>query len=153
MQLHIKLVLVGREIANSVPTPISELTMIYYFGYKNQVIYMARLPAETLKTIFSLQQKLLEEIDEARAVEFVFLEQFGETETTIPELDELQSIRERADSYYSRFYVILRRIYDARLVASRDTLELLARYINEADATIEAVQASIQDIKRNWNLP
>ncbi|OCR01435.1 hypothetical protein BCD67_21735 [Oscillatoriales cyanobacterium USR001] len=114
---------------------------------------MARLPAETLKTIFSLQQQLLEEIDEARAVEFVLLEQFGETEATIPELDELQSIRERADSYYSRFYVILRRIYDARPVASRDTLELLARYINEADATIEAVQASIQDIKRNWNLP
>lgn len=113
---------------------------------------MARLAAETLRNIFSLQQQLLEQIDEARAVEFVLLEQFGETEETIPELDELQSIRERADSYYSRFYVILRQIYDAQPVASRDILELLARYINEADATIEAIQASIEDIKRNWNL-
>ncbi|MGA9379394.1 MAG: hypothetical protein WBV73_11560 [Phormidium sp.] len=113
---------------------------------------MARLPAETLKTIFNLQQQLLEQIDEARAIEFILLEQFGETEETIPELDELQSIRERADSYYSRFYIILRRIYDAQPVAPRDNLELLARYINEAGATIEAIQASIQDIKRNWNL-
>ncbi|MBE9224375.1 hypothetical protein IQ264_02660 [Phormidium sp. LEGE 05292] len=113
---------------------------------------MAKLPAETLSAIFSLQQQFLEQIDEARAVEFVLLEQFGETEETIPELDELSSIRERADSYYSRFYVILRRIYDAQPVAPRDILELLSRYISEADGTIEAIQASIQDIKRNWNL-
>ncbi|WP_228061232.1 hypothetical protein [[Phormidium] sp. LEGE 05292] len=122
------------------------------FWLKNQIIYMAKLPAETLSAIFSLQQQFLEQIDEARAVEFVLLEQFGETEETIPELDELSSIRERADSYYSRFYVILRRIYDAQPVAPRDILELLSRYISEADGTIEAIQASIQDIKRNWNL-
>lgn len=114
---------------------------------------MARLPAETLRTIFSLQQQLLEQIDDARAVEFVLLEQFGETEETIPELDELQSIRERADAYYSRFYVTLRRIYDAQPLASRDILELLSRSINEATAALAATTANVQEIKRNWNLP
>jgi len=127
--------------------------MIYYLCYKNKLIYMARLPAETLRTIFSLQQQLLEQIDEARAVEFVLLEQFGETEETIPELDELQSIRERADSYYSRFYVTLRRIYDAQPLASRDILELLSRSINEATPALAATTANVQEIKRNWNLP
>ncbi|MCT7953429.1 hypothetical protein NG798_26880 [Ancylothrix sp. C2] len=114
---------------------------------------MARLPSETVTKILSLQQQFLEKIDEAGLLEFILFEQFGETEETIPELEELQSIRERADSYYSRFYIILRRIYDAQPVASTDTLDLLTRYIDEADATIEAVEASIQDIKRNWNLP
>ncbi|MFB2892381.1 hypothetical protein ACE1CI_05480 [Aerosakkonemataceae cyanobacterium BLCC-F50] len=114
---------------------------------------MARLPAETLRNIFNLQQQLLEQIDEARAVEFVLIEQFGETEETIPELDELQSIRERADSYYSRFYVTLRRIYDAQPVASRDMLELVTRSMDEATAALAATTANVQEIKRNWNLP
>ncbi|OKH33165.1 hypothetical protein NIES2119_24205 [[Phormidium ambiguum] IAM M-71] len=113
---------------------------------------MARLPAETLRSIFNLQQQLLEQIDEARAVEFVLLEQFGETEETISELDELQSIRERADSYYSRFYVTLRRIYDAQPVASRDMLELLNRSMNEATAALAATTANVREIKSNWNL-
>ncbi|MCL1467108.1 hypothetical protein [Argonema galeatum] len=47
----------------------------------------------------------------------------------------------------------LRRIYDAQPVASRDMLELLARSINEATAALPATAASIEEIKRNWNLP
>ncbi|MFB2922347.1 MULTISPECIES: hypothetical protein [Aerosakkonema] len=113
---------------------------------------MARLPAETLRTVLSLQQQLLEQIDEARSVEFTLLEQFGETDETIPELEELQNIRERADLYYSRFSVTLRRIYDAQPVASRDMLELLARSINEATSALAATAANVREIKSNWNL-
>ncbi len=69
---------------------------------------MAKLPDETLTTVFNLQRQLLERIDEATATGFTLFEQFGETEETIPELNELQSIRERADTYYSRFYTTLR---------------------------------------------
>ncbi|MCT7953558.1 hypothetical protein NG798_27560 [Ancylothrix sp. C2] len=113
---------------------------------------MARLSSETLSNVFSLQRQLLEQVDEATAVEYILMEQFGETEETIPELDELQSIRERADSYYSRFYVTLRRIYDAQPVASRDVLELLDRSMDEATAALAATRANVQEIKRNWNL-
>ena len=113
---------------------------------------MAKLPDETLTTVFSLQRQLLERVDKATATEFALLDQFGETEDTIPELDELQSIRERADSYYSRFYTTLRRIYESQPVASSANLELLARFIDDAQATADATEASIQDIKRNWNL-
>lgn len=114
---------------------------------------MAKLPDEIITTVFTLQRQLLERIDEATATVFIMLERYGETDATLPELDELQSIRERADNYYSRFYVTLRRIYDSQPAASRDSLELLGRYINEAESTNEAIQASIQEIKRNWNLP
>ena len=113
---------------------------------------MARLSTETLNEAFALQQDLLERLDETTATEFIIFEQFGETEATIPELDELQNIRERADSYYSRFYTTLRRIYMSQPVASRANLELLTRTIENAQAVSDATSASIQDIKRNWGL-
>lgn len=78
----------------------------------------------------------------------MLLADYGETEETIPELDKLQSVRERADSYYTRFYITLRRIYEAH----PDSLKLVAKYIEDAEVTIEVIQASIQDIRRNWNL-
>jgi hypothetical protein len=72
---------------------------------------MAKLSNEILSTIFSLQQKFLERIDDATTIEYVIFERFGETEETISELNELQNIRERANFYYSRFHTILRLIY------------------------------------------
>ena len=114
---------------------------------------MVRLTDEVIINVLNLQRQLLERIDEATATLFILLEQYDETDETIPELDELQSIRERADTYYTRFYVTLRRIYESQPIAPRDTLELLARYIDESEVTVDAIGASIQEIKRNWNLP
>lgn len=113
---------------------------------------MAKLPEEIIDTVLNLQKQLLEQIDSATQTEYILLEQFGETEESLPELEELQTLKERTDAYYSRFYVTLRRIYESQPIASRDMLELLFRSIYEAELTIEAVQASIRDIKRNWSL-
>lgn len=74
---------------------------------------MAKLPAPTIASVLNLQQQLLEHINEATKAGFILLTDYGETEETIPELDELQSVIERADSYYTRFYITLRRIYEA----------------------------------------
>ena len=52
---------------------------------------MAKLPDQTLTTIFYLQRRLVELIDEAKAVEFAIFERFGENETTLPELDQMLS--------------------------------------------------------------
>jgi hypothetical protein len=106
---------------------------------------MARLPDEIVIKILNLQKQLLERIDEATATELTLLEQFGETEETIREFEQLQNVRERADTYYSRFYVTLRRVYESQPLASRDTIELLMRFTNEAEATIE-------EIRRDFNL-
>lgn len=85
-------------------------------------------------------------------LEYVIFERFEETEETISELNELQNIRERADFYYSRFHTILRLIYSSQPVASRANLELLTQTIEEAEATTQALKASIQEIKRNWSI-
>jgi len=65
---------------------------------------MANLPEETIITVLNLQRRLLQLIDEVTADGLSILEQFGETEETIPtELDEFQNVTERAISYYIRF--------------------------------------------------
>ena len=62
---------------------------------------MAKLSPETAKTIWDLQHQLLEIIHMARTLEMSLFEAFGETEDTIPFLDELQSIAQQAIDRFS----------------------------------------------------
>lgn len=112
---------------------------------------MAKLKDATVNIIFDLQKQLLDRIDEATGTEAVIFEQFGETEETMPELEQLQNIRERATSSYSRLYTLLLRVYESQPLATSAILKLLANAIEQAEATNDAA-TSVQDTKRNWNL-
>lgn len=68
---------------------------------------MASLPEETINTVLNLQRRLLQLINKATAAGFIILEQYGETEATIRNLEILQNVRERETSYYSRLYRLL----------------------------------------------
>lgn len=114
---------------------------------------MAQLPEQTITTVLNLQRRLLPIIDRAAATDFLILEQYGETEATIIALDDLQNVQERADIYYSRFYTLLRRIAGSQPVATPAMLELLYSSINDAFATADALEATIQEEKRNFNIP
>lgn len=113
---------------------------------------MAKLPDEILTTIFNLQRHLLERIDEATATEFSLFELYGETEETIDYFEQLQNARERADSYYLRLFTTLRQIYPSQPVVPRDSLDLLARFIADAGATVDAIEATIFEVRRDFNL-
>ena len=65
---------------------------------------MANLPNETIITVLNLQRRLIQLINEATAAGFIILEQYGETEATIPDLEILQNARERATTYYISLY-------------------------------------------------
>lgn len=112
---------------------------------------MAKIPEATVQVIFDLQRKLLERIDEATATEVIVFEQFGEDRARL-ELEQLQNAKERARSSYSRLYTLLLRVAEAQPVANSATLDLLAQSIEQAAAINSASQASIQEIKRDWNL-
>ncbi len=112
---------------------------------------MAKLDDATIKIIFDLQRQLLERIDEATATEAIVFERFGENEARL-ELDQLQNSRERTTSSYSRLYRLLLRVAEAQPQANSATLDLLAESIEQAAAINSASQASIQEIKRDWNL-
>ena len=113
---------------------------------------MAQIPDETTTTVLSLQRRLLAIINQSTAIGFIVLEQYGETETTITVLDQLQNARERAETYYSRFYTLLLRIAESQPLATTAMVDLLARSIEEAQATTAASEATIQEAKRDWNI-
>jgi hypothetical protein len=114
---------------------------------------MAQLPEETTTTVLELQRRLLAIIHQATAVGFSIVEQYGETETTIIALEDLDNVREKANTYYSRFYTLLLRISESQPMATTAMLELLARSIEEAQAAVEGAEATIQEEKRDFNLP
>ena len=71
---------------------------------------MAKPPESLLSTVFELLQKLAIGIEEAAAAEWTLYEQHGENLETMPELEELQSARERLVVPYSRLNTLLLRI-------------------------------------------
>ncbi|MFB2894804.1 hypothetical protein ACE1CI_17985 [Aerosakkonemataceae cyanobacterium BLCC-F50] len=113
---------------------------------------MAKLSDETLTTIFYLLRQLAVEIEQACATEWIFFERYGETPTTIGELSELQNVKERLNQSYSRLNTLLLRILEAQPIATNAMLNLLTRAIADGQANLEASNASIQEIKRAWNL-
>ncbi len=113
---------------------------------------MAELPVEITTIVLDLQRRLLEIIDRASRSGFYIIERYGETQDSITAHDQLQNVRERATFYYSRFYTLLLRIAEAYPAAPTDMLELLSNSIEDAQATFEALEATIQEARRDWNI-
>lgn len=112
---------------------------------------MAKLPAPVLTNIFTLQRRIIECIDATTALEFRLSEQEGETIETLAEFEELQSVRERLLSPYSRLNTLLLKAAESQPVASNDVLNLLYGSIENGQNTVNASIASLQEIQRNWN--
>lgn len=113
---------------------------------------MAKLSEDILHNIFSLQKQLIEGIDEASAIESLIFERYGEIEITIPVLEQLQNVKERLLSAYSHLCALLPRIAEYQPTAPRDILELLYRTIEQAQSACDASSASIQEVKRDFDL-
>ena len=114
---------------------------------------MANLPDETVTTVFNLQRRLWELINQTTTAAWVIFEQFGETEETIPELEELRNAAERLTDSYSRLYTLMLRVAESQPSATSAMLNLLDQSIERSQATADASQASVREIKRTWNLP
>lgn len=124
-----------------------------FLDHQTKQDYMANLPDETITTVFNLQRRLWELINKTTATAWIILEQYSEIEAAIPALEELDNVRDRPTNPYSRLHILLLRIGEAQPTAPTATLDLLAQTITQAQATIEAGEASIQETKRDLNLP
>jgi hypothetical protein len=113
---------------------------------------MANLSKETLNKIFKLQKQLFYIINEATATDYNLVEQYGETATTLAELEELSNIRERARDAYTRLFRLSLNVAETQPVIDQTKLELLYRAIEQADLTVDALEISIKEIKNNWDL-
>ncbi|MBV9388168.1 MAG: hypothetical protein JOZ78_17240 [Chroococcidiopsidaceae cyanobacterium CP_BM_ER_R8_30] len=113
---------------------------------------MAKLPNETLTEIFTLQRLLIEGIHDASVTEAIIFEQYGETELTLPVLEQLQNSRERLLGPYSRLCALLPRIAQYQPTPPRDVLDLLYRAIEQAQATYAASEVSVREARGDFNI-
>ncbi len=113
---------------------------------------MAKLSPQVLTAIFSLQRQLIELIAETKVTEFSLFERYGETEETLPELEQIQNCLERLKNPYSRLHTLTLRIYEYYLVAPSAIVELLNETIEQAQISANVVAASLSETKRNWRL-
>jgi len=86
------------------------------------------------------------------ATEFALFEEYGETEDTLPELEQIRNAMERARVFYNRLYGLLLRIAESQPVVSLATLRLFEQSIDLAQATADAVEATVQETKKTWGL-
>ena len=113
---------------------------------------MVKLPDDILSTIFTLQRRLVELLNETTATEYILMQRFGETEATLLELESLDHVKERLRTSYNRLYRLLQQVTESQPAATADTLNLLYRTIEQTEVAVDASAASIQEIKMDWNL-
>ena len=113
---------------------------------------MAKLSLETSQTIWDLQHQLLEIIDTAKTLESSLFEAFGETERTIPYLDELQNIAQQGVERFSRFSTLQIRVASTQPPVPQDLLEIVNRAIESTQQKIPALSRSNQEIIQEFNL-
>jgi predicted metalloprotease with PDZ domain len=113
---------------------------------------MAKLSLETAQTIWDLQHQLLEIIDTARTLELSLFEAFGETERTIPYLDELQSIAQQATERFSRFSTLQIRVANTQPPIPPDLLEVVNLAIQSTQQKIPALERSNQETIQEFDL-
>ncbi|MBW4618137.1 MAG: hypothetical protein KME17_01970 [Cyanosarcina radialis HA8281-LM2] len=114
---------------------------------------MANLPNETVTIVFNLQRQLWELIDRTTGTTWAILEQYGETDTTVIALEQLENSTERLTSSYSRLYNLMLRIGEAQPMADSATLNLLLATIAQSQAIVAAVEASVREARRDFDLP
>lgn len=116
------------------------------------LVLMAKLPEQLILSILNLQRQLIEGIDAAAALETLLFQQFGETEETASDLEQIQNIKQRFTAPYGRLHNLLLRIAEFQPIAPDAMLDLLAQTLKNGQAAIDAGQASLQEIRRDWNL-
>jgi hypothetical protein len=113
---------------------------------------MAKLSLETAQTIWDLQHQLLEIIDTAKTLELSLFEAFGESDRTIPYLDELHSIAQQATERFSRFSTLQIRVANTQPPIPRDLLEIVDLSIKSTQQKIPALKRSNQETIQEFNL-
>jgi hypothetical protein len=113
---------------------------------------MANLPEPFLDSIFSLQRQFLGSIDEISAIDMILTEFEGEMEQASITLEQLQNARERLRDKYLRLATLLLRIAEAQPFPPQAVIDLLQETVETGQASFDAVQATIIEIKRDWNI-
>ena len=90
---------------------------------------MAKLSPESKQLIINLKNRLLDIVDESKAVEFAILNRFGETAETLDSLEQLTEIALQAESRFSQLSNLEIRAAQSQPMISPDLLRFIEEVI------------------------
>jgi hypothetical protein len=111
---------------------------------------VAKVSRETIELVLSLMGRLSILVDTASATELSIFDSYGETEEVIYVLEQLQNTRERGVSAYTRLSTLLLKISEIQPLATAAMLEMLTKATEQAQATVDAGEATIREAKEDW---
>lgn len=113
---------------------------------------MAKIPKEAIDKILGLMAKLSMLVDSASSIELSVFNTYGETEGIVYVLEQLQNTKERGVSAYSRLSTLLLKVSEVQPSAPMALTEMLAKAIEQAQATVDAGEATVREAKNDWSM-
>ncbi|MCG9892762.1 MAG: hypothetical protein MH252_17020 [Thermosynechococcaceae cyanobacterium MS004] len=113
---------------------------------------MAEISKETIEKILDLIGRLSTLIDSASFTELSIFNAYGETEEMVYVLEQLQNTKERGISAYSRISTLLLKVSEIQPFAPVVMLEMLFKAIEQAQATVDAGEATVKEARNDWSI-
>jgi uncharacterized alpha-E superfamily protein len=113
---------------------------------------MSKLPPEIQATLSHQKEQLLDLVDQAKLLEFMMLDNFGENPGTISTLDQLTEIAEQARDRLSQLSTLHLRIAEVQPTIPTDLLRLMNEAVATVQSRIPALERSLEEIKLDWRL-
>jgi hypothetical protein len=113
---------------------------------------VAEISKETIEKILDLIGRLSTLIDAASSTELSIFNAYGETEEMVYVLEQLQNTKERGISSYSRLSTLLLKVSEVQPSAPVVMLEMLIKAIEQAQATVDAGEATVKEARNDWSI-
>jgi hypothetical protein len=113
---------------------------------------VAAISQETIENILELMGRLSILIDLASSSELSIFNVYGETKETFYVLEQLQNTKERGIASYSRLSTLLLRVSEVQPFAPAAMMEMLTYAVEQAEATVNAGEATVKEARNDWSI-
>jgi hypothetical protein len=113
---------------------------------------VAEISKETIAKILELLGRLSILIDRASYSELSIFNIYGEMEEVTYVLEQLQNTKERGVSSYSRLSTLLLRVSEVQPSAPLAMIDMLTQAIEQAQATVDAGEATVKEARNDWSI-
>jgi hypothetical protein len=113
---------------------------------------VATIAQETIENILELMGRLSILIDLASSSELSIFNVYGETEETFYVLEQLQNTKEKGIASYSRLSTLLLKVSEVQPFAPAAMMEMLAYAVEQAEATVNAGEATVKEARNDWRI-
>jgi hypothetical protein len=113
---------------------------------------VAEISKETIDKILYLMGKLSILIDIVSSTELSILRTYGETDEMVYVLDQLQNTKERGISAYTRLSTLLLKVSEIQPSAPLAMIQMLVQSTEQAQATIDAGEATVKEARTDWSI-